>query len=209
MIAERERDVAVMAAIQNKELAADPEPIGFPAWHPGWDQYVLWELRGFRPEAAQALAKRDWRAAPAAFPPGAGEVVEPDRLWMRDGWNVLEIGAKGDAWRWSSGGVSRVRLGAPLAPGRIRISLQGSRLPYPQPEATLWVGMEGEPARAPLKLGPGWFDAQVELTLAHAHAKPVLTLEHPRFRITEFQPDNPDDRPLGFLLHGLAVGKAG
>jgi hypothetical protein len=201
----RERDQVVLAMIGGRKLADRVTVSEFPANHLSWDYYVSMALDGFHAAAAHELAREGFRVRPLRPIPGALQMLSAPRLKISDGWNVLEVGADLEAWRWSSSERARVRLAGPLGPGRFTIAVQGLRQPYPHPIETLWVQMEGERQRVALRLAAGWFDTRIKLQLTRRHERPVLLLEHPIFRMMDVDRRSRDARAVGFLLHGVAI----
>lgn len=199
----RERDSVILMHVTGGKLSDQVGDYRFPPWAPVHDFYRSLVLDGFRPELAQGLFNEGFATAELELPLETVVAVHPRELRMREGWHQLEAGAKREGFRWSRAPNPRVRLGDMLEPGAYDLHIQGLRNPHPTKETTLRFRFRGQPEQYELTLPPEWFSLSVPVEVGQVLRGPVLELEHPVYRISEYQPATGDDRRVGFLFHSL------
>ncbi|MEQ8822142.1 MAG: hypothetical protein RLY93_18040 [Sumerlaeia bacterium] len=140
--------------------------------------------------------------APAS-PPVPGHslaVATPGGQNFWQGWSVLEAGADAQTWRWAIGGESLLRFDRALPPGDYIVHVRGHRNPYPEEtvEMTFSTPAMDEPVRAERPAGA--FETPVLLRWGGGGAPFEVRVTCPTYRPSEFEPENKDGRPLGWLL---------
>jgi hypothetical protein len=205
---DRACDMTIAFKLAHGALGRRTQDETFPKdWEPS-HRVSLFRVDGFRAQAARELAALGFRPRPVESPPGALEVVSPERWRPIDGWHSLALNDDLIPFRWTGAPRVKIHLSRPLGPGAATIVLLGYRLPYPQPVQDLTIGIEGEPSSAILSLSKGWFDCRARLVLTRRHERPVLVLGHPVFQSGQARPAGEAPFEMGFLLRMAAVVKS-
>ncbi len=199
----RERDTVIVMQVTSGKLSDKLGDYRFPPWAPIHDFYRSLVLDGFGHEQARGLFNEGFATAELELPLETVVAVHPRKLRMGEGWHTLEAGAKRGAFRWSSSPNPRIRMGDILEPGAYDLHIQGLRNPHPTKETTLRFRFRGQPEQYELTLPPEWFSLSVPVEVGQVLRGPVLELEHPVYRISEYQLATGDDRRVGFLFHSL------
>ena len=195
---DRPRDHVARRLIEERRLAVDLRDRGFP--EPQRD-YHLYRLSGLRPAVLAELCGRGFAPAGREAWANASSTASPEQQPPSAEWSYLELNHELELYRWASAGEVRVHFDRPLAAGAWTLHVTGSRTPFPQPEVTLALELEGDGTALTAPLGAGRFHLTLPLELARENRSPILRIRHPTWKPAEAL-GSADPRTLSFLFFG-------